>query len=273
MRGPDLVGLSALGAALVGRLPRPVLRVAQAGREGGRHLRALQGHDRAPAGSPTTSASWRRRSPAPGTRRGAACVFADGGDIVVLDTVARTRQQVTRTTTPESSPRWARNDTAVTFVSQNNLFIVPLATGAIEQLTDVKPRRRETRDTDSQKFVREQEAALLRVRPRRRSSSARADEERRKKDALPGVRDHRAPERGPARCSTRPRPWVFLMVVRPGGREDHHRAQLRDRVGLHRGHPVAAEGRRRPGPPAPGGPQPRRPARVVWADAVVRRRR
>jgi len=97
-------------------------------------------------------------------------VFAEGGDIVVLDTVARTRLQVTRTTAPESNPRWARSDKAVTFVSQNNLFIVPLATGSIEQLTDVKPRRRETRDTDSQKFVREQEAALIQVTGRPRSS-------------------------------------------------------------------------------------------------------
>ena len=111
-------------------------------------------------------------------------VFAEGGDIVVLDTVARTRQQVTRTTTPESGPRWARNDTAVTFVSQNNLFIVPLATGSIEQLTDVKPRRRETRDTDSQKFVRDQEAALLQV-TREAAEQRKADEEKRKKEALP----------------------------------------------------------------------------------------
>ena len=127
-------------------------------------------------------------------------VFAESGDIVVIDTVARTRQQVTRTTAPESSPRWARNDTAVTFVSQNNLFIVPLATGSIEQLTDVKLRRRETRDTDSQKFVREQEAALLQV-TREAVEQRKAEEEKRKKDALPGIRDHRAPERGPTRVA------------------------------------------------------------------------
>jgi len=111
-------------------------------------------------------------------------VFAEGGDIVVLDTVARTRHQVTRTTAPESGPRWARHDTAVTFVSQNNLFIVPLATGSIEQLTDVRPRRRETRDTESQKFVREQEAALLQV-TKEAAERRKADEEKRKKDALP----------------------------------------------------------------------------------------
>jgi dipeptidyl aminopeptidase/acylaminoacyl peptidase len=111
-------------------------------------------------------------------------VFSDAGDIVVVDTVARTRQQVTRTTAPESGPRWARNDTAVTFVSQNNLFIVPLATGSIEQLTDVRPRRRETRDTESQKFVREQEAALLQA-TREAAEQRKAAEDKRKKDALP----------------------------------------------------------------------------------------
>jgi len=111
-------------------------------------------------------------------------VFAEAGDIVVLDTVARTRQQVTRTTAPEFGPRWARGDTAVTFVSQNNLFMVPLATGSIEQLTDVRPRRRETRDSDSQKFVREQETALLQV-TREAVEQRKTDEEKRKKDALP----------------------------------------------------------------------------------------
>ena len=138
-------------------------------------------------------------------------VFADGGDIVVLDTVARTRQQVTRTTAPESGPRWARHDTAVTFVSQNNLFMVPLATGSIEQLTDVKPRRRETRDTDSQKFVREQEAALLQV-TREAVEQRKADEEKRKKDSLP---EFEITERqSVAQLTLHPsETWVFLLVA------------------------------------------------------------
>ena len=138
-------------------------------------------------------------------------VFAEGGDIVVLDTVARTRLQVTRTTAPESNPRWARSDTAVTFVSQNNLFIVPLATGSIEQLTDVKPRRRETRDTDSQKFVREQEAALIQV-TREAAEQRRADEEKRKKDALP---EFEITERqSVTQLTLHPSgTWVFLSVA------------------------------------------------------------
>jgi dipeptidyl aminopeptidase/acylaminoacyl peptidase len=138
-------------------------------------------------------------------------VFADGGDIVVLDTVARTRQQVTRTTALESGPRWARHDTAVTFVSQNNLFMVPLATGSIEQLTDVKPRRRETRDTDSQKFVREQEAALLQV-TREAVEQRKADEEKRKKDSLPEfeITDRQSVAQSTLHPSET---WVFLLVA------------------------------------------------------------
>ncbi len=138
-------------------------------------------------------------------------VFVDDGDIVVLDTIARARQQVTRTTTIESGPRWARNETAVTFVSQNNLFIVPLASGSIQQLTDVKARKRETRDTDSQKFVREQEAALLQV-TKDAVEQKKADEEKRKKDALPEfeITDRQSvPQLSLHPSET----WVFLTVA------------------------------------------------------------
>ena len=50
----------------------------------------------------------------------------DRGDIVVIDTVAHKRIDVTRTTGAESNPRWARNETHVTFVRDNNLFLVPV---------------------------------------------------------------------------------------------------------------------------------------------------
>ena len=111
-------------------------------------------------------------------------VFIENGDIVLVDTVAHTRQQVTRTTAPESNPRWVRKETAITFVSQNNLYLMPLAAGgSLQQLTDVHPRRRETRDTDSQKFVREQEAALIDF-TKQAADKKKQDEDKRKKDAL-----------------------------------------------------------------------------------------
>ena len=111
-------------------------------------------------------------------------LFAEQGDIVVFDALGRTRQQVTRTTAVETNPRWARNETAVTFVRDNNLFIVPLTTGAIEQLTDVKPRSQDPRETESQKFVKAEQQKLVDY-TRDQVEKKKKAEEKRKKDALP----------------------------------------------------------------------------------------
>src|SRR6266851_4100125 len=56
-------------------------------------------------------------------------LFTDEGDIVLVDSIAGTRRNITRTTGSESNPRWARHETAVTFTRDNNLFIVPLEGG------------------------------------------------------------------------------------------------------------------------------------------------
>mgnify|MGYP001600960805 FL=1 len=88
----------------------------------------------------------------------------DRGDIVIVDTIARRRIDVTRTTGSESSPRWARGETHVTFVRDNNLFIVPVQDvlgGALVQLTDAAVRRADPRPTDSQKFLKDEEQKLL----------------------------------------------------------------------------------------------------------------
>jgi hypothetical protein len=88
----------------------------------------------------------------------------DRGDIVVIDTVARTRREITRTTGNEGSPRWARGGSHVTFVRDNNLFVVPVegsTSGTIVQLTDVSARRSDARPTDSQRVLKEEEQKLL----------------------------------------------------------------------------------------------------------------
>src|SRR5687767_5872744 len=109
----------------------------------------------------------RRNAPLPTGQWDAArrrVLGVDRGDIVVIDTVARKRIDVTRTTGAESSPRWARGETHVTFVRDNNLFIVPVENvggGSLVQLTDVSTRRTDPRTTDSQKFLKEEEARLL----------------------------------------------------------------------------------------------------------------
>jgi dipeptidyl aminopeptidase/acylaminoacyl peptidase len=122
-------------------------------------------------------------------------VFADEGDIVLLDSVTGARRQVTRTTDIESNPRWARRETAVTFTRENNLFIVPVdfhaaapnapaAPGGIIQLTDVGPRTRDPRETDSQKFIKAEEEKLI-EHTRVEAEKKKRAEEKKKEHALP----------------------------------------------------------------------------------------
>ena len=91
-------------------------------------------------------------------------LFVDGGDVVLVDSARGTRRQITRTTGGESNPRWARNDTHVTYVRDGNLFLVPIdgrSGGIVTQLTDVGPKKTEPRLTESQKFLRDEEQELL----------------------------------------------------------------------------------------------------------------
>src|SRR6266511_363044 len=57
-------------------------------------------------------------------------LFVDQGDIVLRDSVSGARRQITRTTGGDSAPRWARHESAVTFVRDNNLSVVSLDSGA-----------------------------------------------------------------------------------------------------------------------------------------------
>ena len=114
-------------------------------------------------------------------------LFVDGGDIVMVDAVAGTRRQITRTTGGESNPRWARNDTHVTWTREGNLFIAPLEGGGSEllmQLTDVSARRPEPRLTDSQRFIRDEEEKLIDFVEKQKADKKKAEEEQ-KKGRLP----------------------------------------------------------------------------------------
>ena len=160
MRGPKLVGYPQTGLRWAGdstRLyfewRRPADDEASTwvvGRDG-RDLRKLTDEERRSA--PPVGGTWDR------ARR--RVLFVDQGDIVLVDSVAGTRRHITRTTGNESAPRWAKRESAVTFVRENNLFLVTLDGGGIIQLTDVVPRKRDPRDTDSQKFVKDEEQKLI----------------------------------------------------------------------------------------------------------------
>jgi len=114
-------------------------------------------------------------------------LFAERGDIILLD-AAGTRRTITRTTAGEGNPRWVRNDTAVSFVREGNLFVVPVdgAGAGLVQLTDVSPRRPEPRLTDSQKFIREEQEKLLEVIKEQKDKKKKA-EDKDKQDKLPAL--------------------------------------------------------------------------------------
>ena len=109
------------------------------------------------------------------------------GDIVVIDTVARTRRMLTRTVAAESSPRWARSETHVTFIRDDNVFIVPVAAadgGLLVQLTDVSAKKPDPQETDSQKFIKEEEQKLIEA-VKEAAERRKRNEEKEKERALP----------------------------------------------------------------------------------------
>jgi hypothetical protein len=153
MRGPKLVGYPQTGLRWAGDSKRLYFEWRRPGDEetatwvvdkDGTGLRKLSDDERRAA--PPSAGSWDRAH-----RR---VLFVDDGDVVMIDSISGTRRQVTRTTGAEANPRWALHETAITFTRDNNLFLVPLESGSIQQLTDIGPKKREPRETDSQKFVK-----------------------------------------------------------------------------------------------------------------------
>src|SRR5258707_2062509 len=160
MRGPKLVGYPPTGLRWSGDSTRLYFEWRRPGddeaftyvvsRDGGEPKKLSDAERR---NAPPVNGVWdkaRRR-----------VLFVDQGDIALVDSVAGTRRDITRTTGSESNPRWARNESAITFVRENNLYIVPLDSGAIEQLTDIAPKKRDPRKTDSQEFVKAEEQKLI----------------------------------------------------------------------------------------------------------------
>jgi len=186
MRGPDLVGYPPTGLRWSADSQKLFFEWRKPGetqastflvdRDGG-NLRKLS--DDEVKSAPAANGRWDKAH-----RR---ILFVDGGDVVLVDSGRGARRQITRTTGSESNPRWARNDTHVTYVRDGNLFIVPVdstSSGIVTQLTDVAPKKAEPRLTDSQKFLRDEEEKLIQYL-RTQKEQKKKDDEKAKKDKLP----------------------------------------------------------------------------------------
>jgi dipeptidyl aminopeptidase/acylaminoacyl peptidase len=120
-------------------------------------------------------------------------LFVDDGDVVMVDSVARVRRQITRTSGNEANPRWAKGETHVAYTRENNLYLVPLEGGEtlVQQLTDVQLAKRDPRLSESQRFLKEEEQKLIEF-TREAAERKKRQEEKRKQGALPKLELERA---------------------------------------------------------------------------------
>ncbi|HEY2945053.1 MAG TPA: S9 family peptidase [Vicinamibacteria bacterium] len=111
----------------------------------------------------------------------------DDGDVVMVDSVARARRQLTRTNEKESSPRWASRESHVTFLRGNDVYLVPVDTAAgdlVVQLLEAGLAKVEPKLTESQSFLKQEEQRLI-GHVRDAAEKKKKEEEKNKKAALP----------------------------------------------------------------------------------------
>src|SRR5205823_3680133 len=65
-------------------------------------------------------------------------VFTEEGDIFIYDHAKRTRRQITRTVDAETSPHFTFDQKHIYFARLNNLYVMSLDGGLLEQLTDIR---------------------------------------------------------------------------------------------------------------------------------------
>jgi len=120
--------------------------------------------------------------------------WAHEGDLYLYDRSTLETRRLTRTHDAEANPRFTADATCVAFTRAGNLYTLHLATGAIEQLTDIRPAGSppdpdDKKLTDSQKQLKAEERALLdvideRARQRERRKSEREEDNPRKPHRL-----------------------------------------------------------------------------------------
>lgn len=116
-------------------------------------------------------------------------VFSDEGDIFIYDHTKKARRQITKTVDAETNPHFTFDQKRIYFTRQNNLFVMALDNGMLQQLTDIRigatPAPSSTpRGTDSQEYLKKEERALIdavRERAARREEQEKKIKEREKR--------------------------------------------------------------------------------------------
>ena len=66
-------------------------------------------------------------------------VYANTGDLFVLDTTNGKVQQLTKTTDTESNPRFLPDGKRISFLRGGNLYVMSMDSGLLVQMTDIRP--------------------------------------------------------------------------------------------------------------------------------------
>ncbi len=122
-------------------------------------------------------------------------VFADEGDIFIYDHTKQARRQITKTVDAETNPHFTFDQKRIYFTRLNNLYVMSLDGGSLEQLTDIRigaaPVPSATpKGTDSQEYLKKEERALLdavreRAEQREEQEKKRKEREKRKPFSIP----------------------------------------------------------------------------------------
>jgi dipeptidyl aminopeptidase/acylaminoacyl peptidase len=129
------------------------------------------------------------------TRDHKRAVYVSRGDVFLYDVAAKQRRAITETTEAEGSARFTRDEQHVAFVRGNNLFVVSLKDGSLEQKTNIVEAGEKGPHvalfddenkgrTESQKWVAEEAKKLSDVLARRAAEKKEEDEKRKKELAI-----------------------------------------------------------------------------------------
>jgi dipeptidyl aminopeptidase/acylaminoacyl peptidase len=196
MRGPRLVGYQPTNAYWSQDSQRVYFRWKQAGEPRLKEM-SLYVVNRDGSGLRRLSEEEARQAPPANgelSKDKAMTVFVDEGDVFVYDHAKQTRRQITKTVEVETTPHFTFDQKRIYFTRANNLYVMGLDGGPLEQLTDIRigaaAPSATPKGTDSQEYLKREERALIdavreRAEQREEQEKKRKEREKRKPFYVP----------------------------------------------------------------------------------------
>ena len=203
MRGPRLVGYPPTGVYWSQDSQRVYFRWKQADEPRLKEM-SLYVVNRDGSGLRRLTEEEARQAPPPNgelSKDKSMTLFTDEGDLFIYDHAKQARRQLTRTVDVETNPHFAFDQKHIYFTRLNNLYVMSLDGGPLEQLTDIRAGgapgsspvagASPQKGTDSQEYLKKEERGLLdavreRAEQREEQDKRRKEREKRKPFNVPG---------------------------------------------------------------------------------------